>query len=123
MEIRGKVIDLLDEKRGQGKNGEWKKRDFVLETTTDQYPKKVCISMWGDKIDQFALKVGEDVNVSINLESREFNGKWYTDVRAWKVDKNAAVAGNATQAMPNTPMEVPANDFASGSDDNNDLPF
>ena len=82
MEIRGKVIDLLDEKRGQGKNGEWKKRDFVLETTTDQYPKKVCISMWGDKIDQFALKVGEDVNVSINLESREFNGKWYTDVRA-----------------------------------------
>ncbi len=122
MEIRGKVIDLLDEKRGEGRNGEWRKRDFVLETTTDQYPKKVCIAMWGDKIDQFSLKVGEDVNVHFNLESREFNGKWYTDVKAWKIDKNAGEQmGGASAAS--APMEVPQGDFNDGGDDGGDLPF
>lgn len=122
MEIRGKVIDLLDEKRGEGRNGEWRKRDFVLETTTDQYPKKVCIAMWGDKIDQFSLKVGEDVNVHFNLESREFNGKWYTDVKAWKIDKNAGEQmGGASEAS--APMEVPQGDFNDGGDDGGDLPF
>ncbi len=52
MEISGNVISILPEVTGQGKNGTWRKQEFILETD-GQYPKKVCIAMWGDKIDQF----------------------------------------------------------------------
>lgn len=85
MELEGKIIQINPLQSGQGKNGTWKKQEFVVETKS-QYPKKVCITAWGDKIDQFNLKENQDVKVSIELESREFNSRWYTDVRAWKVE-------------------------------------
>ena len=47
---------------------------------------------WGDKIDQFNIKQGEMVEVSVDLESREYNGRWYTDVKAWKVPKDGATS-------------------------------
>ncbi|HBY69897.1 MAG TPA: hypothetical protein DEG69_20420 [Flavobacteriaceae bacterium] len=72
---------------GEGANGSWRKQDYILETQGD-YPKKICFTVWGEKIDEFAIKKDEEVNVSINLESREYNSKWYTDVKAWKVVKN-----------------------------------
>ena len=50
MDISGKIIQLLPAQTGSGKNGQWKKQEFVLETG-DTYPKKVCIAVWGDKID------------------------------------------------------------------------
>ncbi len=86
MELEGKIIQINPLQSGQGKNGTWKKQEFIVETKS-QYPKKVCITAWGDKIDQFGLQPNEDVKVHIELESREFNSRWYTDVRAWKVDK------------------------------------
>lgn len=118
MELSGKVISLLPLQKGQGKSGEWKKQEFIVETT-DQYPKKVCISAWGDKIDQFGLAEGENVTVSVNLESREYNGRWYTDVRAWKVVKEGS-GGSATPPPPGDFLE-PDNTFTSGEPD--DLPF
>ena len=87
MEIRGKIIELLPEKSGQSANGGWRKQEYVLETD-GQYPKKICFMAWGDKIDQFNIKQGETVEVSVDLESREYNGRWYTDVKAWKVSKD-----------------------------------
>ncbi|HXR80855.1 MAG TPA: DUF3127 domain-containing protein, partial [Saprospiraceae bacterium] len=63
-----------------GKKGPWKKQEFIVETQS-QYPKKVCLSVWGDKVDQFSLSVGQFVNVSVELESREYNGRWYTEAR------------------------------------------
>ncbi|TXC85247.1 DUF3127 domain-containing protein [Luteibaculum oceani] len=124
MEISGKVVELLDEKRGSGRNGEWRKLDFILETQ-DQYPKKVCISVWGDKIDQYALNVGDQINAGINLESREFNGRWYTDVRAWKVDKMGAgdTGSQGESQIPTPPMEAPAAGMPQEDNDANDLPF
>ncbi len=114
MEVSGKVIQINPLQSGQGKNGEWKKQEFIIETKS-QYPKKICITLWGDKIDQFSLSQGEDVVVSIDLESREFNGRWYTDVRAWKIEKQ----GDAGVS------DVPAEDPGMGNDDMeiNDLPF
>ena len=88
LEISGKIIELLPEKSGQSANGEWRKREYVLETEA-QYPKKICFMAWGDKIDQFEIKQGERVTVSVDLESREYNGRWYTDVKAWKVLETA----------------------------------
>ena len=78
MEISGKIIELLAVKSGQSANGEWRKQEYVLETDS-QYPKKICFMAWGDKIDQFNIKQGESLAVSIDLESREYSGRWYTD--------------------------------------------
>ena len=91
MEINGKIIELLAEKSGQSAKGTWRKQEYVLQTE-DQYPKKICFMVWGDKIDEFAIKQGENLVVSIDLESREYNGRWYTDVKAWKVNRDGAGA-------------------------------
>lgn len=65
---------------------EWKKQDYILETQ-GQYPKKICFSLWGDSVDRCALQVGEVVTAQIDIESREFNSRWYTEVRAWRLDR------------------------------------
>jgi len=114
MDISGKIIQLLPVQTGQGKNGTWKKQEFILETG-DTYPKKVCIAVWGDKIDIASFKSGDMVDVSFDVESREFNGRWYTDVKAWKVvSKKSGSTGNKT-GMPE------ATDLPPAGDD--DLPF
>lgn len=91
MEIKGKIVELLPLKSGQSANGEWRKQEYVLETDAN-YPKKICFMAWGDKIDQFNINMGDQVEVSIDLESREYNGRWYTDVKAWKVSKDGLSA-------------------------------
>jgi len=116
MDISGKIVQLLPLQTGQGKNGTWKKQEFILETG-DTYPKKVCIAIWGDKIDMGPVKPGTPVTVSFDVESREFNGRWYTDVKAWKIvaqgqGSGASGAGPAPSAMP-----------ASMGEGDDDLPF
>ena len=91
MEIRGKIIELLPEKSGQSANGGWRKQEYILETG-GQYSKKICFMAWGDKIDQYNIKQGETVEVSLDLESRGYNGRWYTDVKAWKVSRDGDAA-------------------------------
>ena len=94
MEIKGKCIAVLPLTQGEGKNGAWKSQDFVIETF-DQYPKKVCLNAFGDKI-QFIPKVGETVEASFDIESREYNGRWFTTIRAWQIKKDGS-ASSATQ--------------------------
>ena len=91
MELTGKIIQILPEKTGETARGQWRKQEYVLETD-GQYPKKVCFMVWGEKIDEFAIKDGEELVVSIDLESREYNGRWYTDVKAWKINRSTSVA-------------------------------
>ncbi|MFC3416718.1 DUF3127 domain-containing protein [Algoriphagus hitonicola] len=97
MELSGKVIQKLPEVGGNSKNGNaWRKQEFILETP-GQYPKKVCVALWGDKIDQFGLQVGEQVNLSVDVESREYNGRWYTEVKAYRADRsNGGSTGTAS---------------------------
>jgi hypothetical protein len=77
----------------------------------------VCLSLWGDKIDQFGIAVGQLLTVSVELESREYNGRWYTEARAWKVDKNSSYGDDA----PPPPVDEP---FISDSNNTaDDLPF
>jgi hypothetical protein len=102
MEVSGKIIDILPEKSGQSANGTWRKQEYILETG-GQYPKKVCFMAWGDKIDQFEIKQGDNVTVSVDLESREFNGRWYTDVKAWKVSRDGRTEyESASQSQGNS---------------------
>ncbi len=94
MELNGKIIELLPEKSGESANGPWRKQEYILETD-GQYPKKVCFMAWGDKIDQFDIKQGDNLVVSVDLESREYNGRWYTDVKAGKVSRAGEGAGES----------------------------
>ncbi|MBL4654774.1 MAG: DUF3127 domain-containing protein [Bacteroidia bacterium] len=107
MEITGKIIDVLDIKRGEGAKGPWQLQEYVLETKGD-YPKKVCFGVWGDKIDQYNLKVNDEVTAHISLESREFNGKWYTSVRSWKIETPNVAQNDFEQAPQHTeaPPEI-----------------
>lgn len=117
MEIKGKVVQLLQLQTGQGKKGQWKKQEFIIETQ-GQYPKKVCLSAWGDKVDQYNLSIGDEVSVSVDLESREYNGRWYTEARAWKLEKS----GGNSRATNNTPPPGDEPFFADNSP-SDDLPF
>ncbi len=102
MEITGKLIQKLPVQSGVSSSGNnWSKAEFVIETV-EQYPKKVCANLWGDRakaLDQYQL--GSLITVSFDLESREYNGRWYTDVKAWRVDAAtpAAVAGTPNPAQ------------------------
>lgn len=86
MEITGKIIEILPEKSGESARGTWRKREYVMEIE-GQYSKKICFMVWGDKIDEFAIREGEVLLAGIDLESREYNGRWYTDVKAWRVSR------------------------------------
>ena len=93
MEITGKIVRVLPEKSGQSARGPWRKQEYILETQ-GQYPKQVCFMVWGDKVDELGIQEGQELDVSIDIESREYNERWYTDVKAWKV----APAGGTTDA-------------------------
>ena len=82
-------------------NRKRKKRNVIVETD-GQYPKKVCVSIWGDKIEESKLVPGNRLKIDFDVESREYNGRWYTDVKAWRVD----VDGEGGSAAPG-PIDSP----------------
>lgn len=119
MELAGKIVKRLPVVSGESTRGPWKKQDFIIETS-EQYPKKVCVTCWGDKVDELEnLTDGQDVRVAINIESREYNERWYTDVKAWKID-TAGADQPASAPVQNNPAPVMDN---SSDDDEGDLPF
>ncbi len=108
MELIGKIIQVLPLQSGTSKAGNaWKKQEYILETLGTQYPRKVCFNLFGDNVDKFPMQVGQDVTVSIDIESREFNGRWYTDVRAWNVVNGVQVPGVAAPAAGFAPAPAP----------------
>ena len=141
MEVVGKIIQVLPAQEGVGRNGNpWKVQPYVLETL-DQYPRKVHFEVFGeDRIKQNPCDIDQLVTVSFDIESREFNGRWYTSIRAWKIQQGdtTQVAAPAPAAAPvvapvaaapaqDAPADViPANvdPFdASAGDGTSDLPF
>ena len=143
MEVVGKIIQVLPAQEGVGRNGNpWKVQPYVLETL-DQYPRKVHFEVFGeDRIKQNPCDIDQLVTVSFDIESREFNGRWYTSIRAWKIQQGdmtqaAAVPGAAPAAAPVAAPAAPAapaqaamdpvanvDPFdASAGDGTSDLPF
>ena len=145
MEISGKIIMVLPERGGvsQRSGSEWKVASYVLETM-EQYPRKCCFEVFGtDRIAQFNIQVGQMLTVSLDIDAREYNGRWYNQIRAWKVvpyDPNAVAApadpnagfGAAPQAAPfpaatsaaPAPAAAPAPEAqAFSGESNDDLPF
>ncbi len=129
MEFEGVVFKKLPELSGTSARGTWKKQDVVFEIPSE-FSRKICVTFFGDRAEDAAsLKEGDAVQVSVNVESREYNGKWYTDVRAWKVIRKSGAAdpGPAqTAAAPSHFSDAPFNENtvpASSADEVDDLPF
>lgn len=125
MEITGKIIAVLPERGGvsQRTGSEWKVQEYVLETQ-EQYPRKMCFDVFGaDKIEQFAIKIGDQLTVSFDIDAREYNGRWYNSIRAWKVERATAPAESPAGPVPFPPVSDAAPvDFSAG-DSKDDLPF
>ena len=121
LSVKGKVEQILKPESGVSRAGnEWKKQEFVLETD-EQFPKKVCFTLFGDKVDLINdLTQGQEVEVSFNIESREYNGRWFTNANAWKIEKAAE-----DNKLPEPPPEFRMEDVPPEPDEDaaNDLPF
>ena len=117
LEIKCRLVDKLAVQSGTSARGPWSKQDFIVETI-EQYPRKICMNVWGqDKVNELgSFNAGEMLNVSVNIESREFNGRWYTDVRAWRIQRDAV------EGAPVPPPAVPFMNIQA-EDDGGDLPF
>lgn len=121
LSVKGKVEQLLKPESGVSRAGkEWKKQEFILETD-EQFPKKVCFTLFGDKVDLAnGLAQGQEVEVSFNLDSREYNGRWFTNANAWKIE-----SVNEQGNVPEPPPEFRMEDIPPEPDEDtaNDLPF
>ena len=127
MELQGRVIAVLEPRGGVSKSGnEWKVQEYVIETH-DQYPRRMCFDVFGtDKIQQFNIQMGEELKVSFDIDAREWQGRWFNSIRAWKVERVAADGGQMPPVAPpfpplNAAPSAPA-DF-SATDEKDDLPF
>ena len=129
MELNGRIIAVLPVQTGQGRNGEWKKQEYVLEhDNSSQYPKRMCFNLWGDKIDQFNIREGQNLTVSFDIDCREYQGRWYNDIRAWRVVEQQGGVPVADMQAPFSGQQIPppftAQDIpAAGGNAADDLPF
>ncbi|TAE23259.1 MAG: DUF3127 domain-containing protein [Cytophagales bacterium] len=137
LEIVGKLIKILPEVSGQSQKGAWSKQEFVLETLEAQYPKKVCLTAWGDKVaDLKSFNLDDTIKATFSAESREYNERWYTELRAFRIEAGEGGGGGAAPAYSRpAPQQssAPAAQTRSASspmpfsssfdEETNDLPF
>lgn len=139
MEFTGRIIKVLDQRAGvSSRTGNpWKMQDFVIEETVGQFPKRMVFNVFGEEnLNRFNIQEGQELTVSFDINAREYNGRWYNDVRVWNVVAAAAAqpvaaAQPAVAAQPAAPFppadQVPAapaqNAFEAAPDESSDLPF
>ena len=101
MEIEGRLIQKLGIQSGKSARGDWAKQEFVIEFQEGNFPSKACFSVWGaDKVkDLEKYQPGDQIKVAFNVSSREFNGKWYTDLRAWRISPAGAQAPDTERRL------------------------
>ncbi|MFI3258722.1 MAG: DUF3127 domain-containing protein [Rikenellaceae bacterium] len=132
MEFQGTVFKIMPEIKGTSARGEWQRQEVIFEMMDGQYARKVSVTFFNKPTEVAGLKMGEAYNVSFNLESREYNDRWYTDVRAWRVMPVEAQAPQPQAQPQSQPQAAPA--YAapqptysaptqSAADDVDDLPF
>lgn len=126
MELSGKVVAVPPVQTGEGRNGQWKKQEYVIEyDPNSQYPRKMMFNLWGDKIDQYHIQEGQLIKVSFDIDCREYNGRWYNDIRAWKIEADdgsiSAETGYSQASQPT--VSQPLSPSLSPVDETSDLPF
>jgi len=139
MEIIGKVVRLGGLTEGTSARGPWRRQDLIIETN-EQYPKMVCLTCWTNQIDEIQNMVpGQLIKAQIDISSREFNGKWYTDVRVWRFEPVGQTPPQPATPQPQvqqpmhptpgtaapaaTPTPQAPQDEPYFSDNGDDLPF
>ena len=129
LELECSIVRKLEVVNGTSARGPWSKQEFIVQYQDGNFPNQLVMNVWGqEKVNELAqYQVGDRIKASLTLSSREFNGRWYTDVRAWKIERAAAPAAPApapaapVAAAPAAPA-APAIDLSEdGKDD--DLPF
>ena len=122
MEFEGVVYKILPATQGTSARGEWKKQEVIFELP-QEFSRKICVIFFNKESDVARLKEGATYTVSVNIESREFNGRWYTDVRAWRVQPLQPQA--SAPAMPDMPpfAEEPQPAYSAGAGVIDDMPF
>lgn len=127
MELTGKIIAVMEARGGvSARTGNsWKTQEYVLEVP-GQYPKRCVFNVFGeDRINQFNIQNGDELTIQFDIDAREYNGRWYNDVRAYNVIRGQqpvagapVAAGSSAATSPFPPAQEPASE---GSSD--DLPF
>lgn len=123
MEIQGRIIAVLPLREGTSSKGAWQSQEYVVETH-DQYPKKLVFNVFGaDKINQFAIKQGEELKVSFDIDAHEYNGRWFNNIRAWAVQRVGNVSAQPTQTMVMNSQPVQQQAVPQQQGQSDDLPF
>lgn len=102
MDVVGKIIAALPPKSGtsQSTGKPWQVNAYVLQTN-EQTPKNIAFDVFGaERVEQYNLKVGDMVTVSIDIDAHEYNGRWYNQIRAWNVVNHASAQQPAAQQVP-----------------------
>jgi hypothetical protein len=122
LELEGRIARKMNVQSGTTARGAWSKQEFIFEYQEGNFPSQVCMHVWGeDKVrDLDRYQVGDKVKVSFNLGSREYNGRWYTDVRVWRIEPAQSQQVPAAPQMPEPPMPT---DEAMPEISADDLPF
>ena len=121
MEIQGRIIAVLPLREGTSSKGAWKSQEYVVETH-EQYPKKLVFNVFGeDRINQFAIKQGEELKVSFDVDAHEYNGRWFNSVRAWNIQRTGNTGAQPTQSA--TTNSQPAQQSVQQQGQSDDLPF
>ncbi|MBP3456473.1 MAG: DUF3127 domain-containing protein [Alistipes sp.] len=119
MDFEGKVLQILPPTKGTSARGEWQRQEVIFEMT-QEFSRKVAVTFFNKPADVEKLRVGESYIVSVNVESREYNGRWYTDVREWRIQPLQQQAAAPAADLP--PLsEEPS--YASGNTPVDDMPF
>lgn len=128
LELEGRITRKLTVQSGTSARGAWSKQEFIFEYQEGSYPSQVCMNVWGeDKVRELEkYQVGDKVKVSFNLSAREYNGRWYNDIRAWRIEPagTAPAVSQPQTPAPAQPVAPPPTEVpAYTSMDADDLPF
>ena len=125
MEVTGKIIAALEKKSGVAKasGNTWVAQEYVIEIP-GIYPKRVCFEVFGEeRIKEFDIKVMDTLTVSFDIDAREYNGRWFNSLRAWKVVRETLPSPVAVVADPVVETLPPVSDLPWDNEEIKDFPF
>lgn len=107
MQVKGRIIEVLPLRSGTTANGEWQSQDYVIEFEDDRFTRKMVFNLWGaEKIQKEAITQGEELTVYFDIDARQYNGRWYNSIRAWKIERDAVQPRQQPQQAPQ-PQQQP----------------